>query len=74
MRVYKHFPSQTEQASTPTTGFTWAQQLKAPINSGQIILNFGAEKVRNFGCVRAWITYNVNTNISQQYHKGRQVL
>lgn len=75
MRVYKHFPFlQTELASSPTRGVTWAKKLKAPLISGQIVLSFGREEVRNNGCVRAWITYGVNTNNSQQYHKGTQVV
>lgn len=66
MRAYKHFPFlQAEWASTPT---------RAPLIKAQIILSFGAGEVRNNGCVGAWITYSVNTNISQQYHRGRQVL
>lgn len=74
MKVYKHFPFlQTELASNRTRGVTWAEQLKAPLISGQIVLSFGRVEVRNSGCVRAWITYDVNTNISQQYHKGREV-
>lgn len=60
MRAYKHFPFlQAEWASTPT---------RAPLIKAQIILSFGAGEVRNNGCVGAWITYSVNTNISQQCH------
>lgn len=41
-----------------------AVELKAPLISGQIVLYFGREKVRNNGCGRAWISCGVKANIS----------